>query len=138
MAERGQRAAHHLDRCAQTTSALAVRRGGYLPVDSPVDSAMSYIEVAVQDVDGTHARVPVGTDDEHIPDTDLVLLSADPSGRLFLRHYELQLCPLHGMWLYIESGDDDWDHQPISASDNARIRQTPESLRQLLRAPNWR
>jgi hypothetical protein len=94
-------------------------------------------EVTVQEVDGTHFRVPVGTDEEHIPDTEIALLSADPSGHLVIRHYELSLHPLQGMWLYTESGAQNWDHQPINGPDYDRAGHTPEDLRQLLRAHEW-
>ena len=95
---------------------------------------MSSSEVPVLDTDGALAAVvPVPADHDHIPAATLALLVADQNGQLLIRHYELQLHPLEGAWVYTTSHDEVWEHPPLSDPDS----ETPLAPDELLNAQDW-
>jgi hypothetical protein len=98
---------------------------------------MTSIEVVLEDTDGTHPKVPVPLDDEHIPTTCLALLIADVDGELSIRHYDLQRLPIDGGWVYTSSHDEAWEHQPVREHQDHCTSHTSEVLAQLLTAPDW-
>jgi hypothetical protein len=100
-------------------------------------AAMNAVEVAVRGGDGAVTVVPVPIDQDHIPDTTLALLVADPVGQLHVRHYELALEPLQGNWVYTETDVEDWRHQPLSDPDGDDPGATSLTSEQLLTTQDW-